>query len=117
TRSMASAFWRTALESSRRKRGRIAALAAWRSMSASFWISIVTAQSQKVENLGVEHVARANIAEGADHDVLAARHAAFDVIEHGLHRIALKAILGAAEVAGDNREGHGVGELREVRFG
>src|SRR6185437_6360394 len=49
----------------------------------------------EVEKLRVEQMARTDIAERPDHDVLAAGHAALEILEHGLHGVALKALLRA----------------------
>jgi hypothetical protein len=53
----------------------------------------------------------------ADHRVLAAGHALLDVVQHRLHGVALQPFLAAAQVAGDDRERHCLGELRQVGLG
>ena len=74
-------------------------------------------QRREVEQLSVEQMRRPHIGQRADHRVLAARHAPLDVVEHRFHGVALQPFLAAAEVAGDDRELHRLGELLEVGFG
>jgi hypothetical protein len=62
-------------------------------------------------------VARPDIAERADHRVLAPRHPPLDVGKHRLHGVALQAVLAAAQVAGDDRERHRLGEARQIGLG
>lgn len=51
------------------------------------------------------------------HHVLAARHAPFDIGQHILHGIALKPVLRAAEVAGNDREFHSGCKFCHILFG
>ena len=50
-------------------------------------------QSSKVKQLGIQQVTWIGIAQGSDHRIFPSRHAAFDIGNHRLHCIALKAIL------------------------
>ena len=60
---------------------------------------------------------RIDVCESAQHRILAARHAGFDIGKHRLHRIALQAVLRTAEIARDDREFHGLGKARQVVLG
>ena len=40
----------------------------------------------------------------------------FPIVEHGLHGLPLQSILAAAEIAGNDWEGHGLGEFGEIFF-
>ena len=75
------------------------------------------ASAGEIEQLAVEQMRGPHVGERADHRVLAAGHARLDVVEHRLHGVALQPFLAAAEVAGDDREPHRLGEFLEIGFG
>ena len=76
--------------------------------------SALERQRGEVEQPAVHQVRGPDIAERADHGVLAARHAPLDIVEHRLHGVALQSFLAAAEIAGDDRKPHAGGEFRQV---
>ena len=61
-------------------------------------------------------VAGADICEGAGHGLTHAGLLALPVVEQVFHGDALEAVLAAAEIAGDDREGHRFGEFCKVCF-
>src|SRR5690606_32898588 len=110
TRSKAPVLVWTIPSSSRRKRGRISCcaaclrIAARRSIFMGSRVLGLDGEACEVEQARVEHVAGIDIAERADHDVLAPGHCLLHVGQHGLGDIALQAILRAAEIARNDRE-------------
>src|SRR5690606_7341871 len=125
TRSAADVFCLISPASSLRNRGMISSRAASASKSASQSICpsskrmialscIVQRQSCEIEQLAIQQMAWTNIRHGADHRVLAARHALLDVGQHGFHRIALQPFLAAAQVARNDRELHRGREFLQI---
>src|SRR5690606_32591300 len=117
TRSAADVFCLISPASSLRNRGMISSRAASASKSASQSICpsskrmialscIIQRQSCEIEQFAIQQMAWTNIRHGADHRVLAARHALFDVGQHGFHRVALQPFLTAAQIAWNDRELH-----------
>ena len=91
----------------------------WYEADANFKIvfaRIANFQTGEVEHTRIMQMARPHGGERMGHHLPHARLLLLPLVQHLLHRHALQPVLAAAEIAGDNRERHRLGKLRQIVF-
>ena len=74
-------------------------------------------KSLKIKQLLIKQMRRSRVHQGAEHDLAASGAGLFPIIEDFLNLLALQNILGATQIAGDDRVVHGIGKVGAIGLG